>query len=594
MKYSISILILIIAIICVDNSKSQNKQNGLTIKTSFPEDPIVSIKNDKKSPNMSRVKNYPSNNNFLSNKINEPYTTAKNQWDLNTIHTFVASGNGQYLASCVVTEQSGSTAGTIWAVAIIQSTNPQGNDKIGIYKFEQNSWVLKTYLNTFRYLGHSVDAEIIEPNNGNKILWIITESKQSLYTKREVLLCAINLLDITLTFSINLNWPGAGSQDEYYNPRITTDQGADESYPWIYIVASLDSITPDNKHFNAQKFAYIDNAFNSVHAHINYRADILPVFWPVGGTTEINYLYSDIAFLNINGEFKLVFTYSNVPDDTKIWLSSCDNSGTNAVFIGTINGSGNFKIGKSAIASSGGPNQNQLMVVFEENNNNSGDWDLVSVKSDDGGSSWTLNYIELKSSTIDYLPHLGTLVSRRGVLNDYYLSYAINNPADSILSVHSNNNSTNYWNMPSKMSFTTSDYIQSSVGFTNNPNERVTLWSHSLSSNTFQLNASFYPNLPTNVEDNTENYLSSFELFQNYPNPFNPVTKIKYRISESASVQLKVFDLLGREVETLVNEEKPAGIYEVLFDGKKLSSGVYIYALQTEFYNTYKKMILLR
>jgi photosystem II stability/assembly factor-like uncharacterized protein len=84
-------------------------------------------------------------------------------------------------------------------------------------------------------------------------------------------------------------------------------------------------------------------------------------------------------------------------------------------------------------------------------------------------------------------------------------------------------------------------------------------------------------------------------LEQNYPNPFNPTTNIGYRIPEFGFVTLKVYDLLGKEVATLVNEEKPAGNYEVNFDASGLSSGIYFYKLKVgnEFIET-KKLVLLK
>jgi len=93
-----------------------------------------------------------------------------------------------------------------------------------------------------------------------------------------------------------------------------------------------------------------------------------------------------------------------------------------------------------------------------------------------------------------------------------------------------------------------------------------------------------------------------FELYQNYPNPFNPTTKIRYSIPfvethGGASVQnilLNVYDVLGNEITTLVNEEKPPGVYEVEFDGSKLSSGVYFYQLRAGSVVNNKKMIYLR
>ena len=90
----------------------------------------------------------------------------------------------------------------------------------------------------------------------------------------------------------------------------------------------------------------------------------------------------------------------------------------------------------------------------------------------------------------------------------------------------------------------------------------------------------------------------SYELAQNYPNPFNPSTKIRYIIplgtKHAVSVQLKVYDVLGNEVAILVDEEKEPGIYEVEFNSVNLSSGVYIYRLQTAEFNSTKKMLLLR
>ena len=85
-----------------------------------------------------------------------------------------------------------------------------------------------------------------------------------------------------------------------------------------------------------------------------------------------------------------------------------------------------------------------------------------------------------------------------------------------------------------------------------------------------------------------------FSLEQNYPNPFNPSTSIKYRVSSNSQVSLKVYDVLGNEVATLVNEEKPAGSYEVKFDASGLTSGIYFYTLATGSFIETKKMILLK
>ena len=111
-----------------------------------------------------------------------------------------------------------------------------------------------------------------------------------------------------------------------------------------------------------------------------------------------------------------------------------------------------------------------------------------------------------------------------------------------------------------------------------------------------------FEDLPTSVESEGGELLTNYELSQNYPNPFNPSTKIKFRIpstiNNSVAVSLKIFDILGNEVATLVDEEKMSGVYEVefsSFDGSaSLASGIYIYSLKSGNFMDSKKMILLK
>jgi hypothetical protein len=91
-----------------------------------------------------------------------------------------------------------------------------------------------------------------------------------------------------------------------------------------------------------------------------------------------------------------------------------------------------------------------------------------------------------------------------------------------------------------------------------------------------------------------ENPIKNFVLEQNYPNPFNPSTKISYRLPVTSKVTLKVYNALGKEIATLVNEELPAGSHEVEFNGSTLSSGVYFYQLKSNNFIETKKMIYLK
>lgn len=98
----------------------------------------------------------------------------------------------------------------------------------------------------------------------------------------------------------------------------------------------------------------------------------------------------------------------------------------------------------------------------------------------------------------------------------------------------------------------------------------------------------------TNVNNVSNEIPNEYELFQNYPNPFNPVTNIKFSLVESGLVSLKIYDVLGKEVAVLLNENKQAGVYEFQFDASKLSSGVYFYTLQTGDFIQTKRMTLVK
>ncbi len=103
-----------------------------------------------------------------------------------------------------------------------------------------------------------------------------------------------------------------------------------------------------------------------------------------------------------------------------------------------------------------------------------------------------------------------------------------------------------------------------------------------------------YDELNITELNHTESVPAEFILEQNYPNPFNPSTTIKYQLSVAGLVSIKVYDMLGNEVATLVNKEKPAGEYEVEFDASNLTSGIYFYQLNATTYIETKKMILLK
>ena len=101
-------------------------------------------------------------------------------------------------------------------------------------------------------------------------------------------------------------------------------------------------------------------------------------------------------------------------------------------------------------------------------------------------------------------------------------------------------------------------------------------------------------NINTSVQSNKNTFPTNFTLEQNYPNPFNPSTTIEFSIPKESFVTLKVYDLLGREVATLVNEKLPTGTYSRVFNAENLSSGVYFYRLEAKNFSQTRKLILTR
>jgi N-acetylneuraminic acid mutarotase len=160
-----------------------------------------------------------------------------------------------------------------------------------------------------------------------------------------------------------------------------------------------------------------------------------------------------------------------------------------------------------------------------------------------------------------------------------------------VRSVEEYNNNTNSWTVVDTIPFVKIGHTASAF------ENKIYLISGSLTS----LLAGFTPtstvysfDVPVGVETQDNIVPEYFVLYQNYPNPFNPRTKIKYSIPQSSKVIIKIYDVLGNEIETLVYEEKPVGTYEITWYAENLPSGVYFYRLQAGDFIQTKKMVLMK
>ncbi len=100
-------------------------------------------------------------------------------------------------------------------------------------------------------------------------------------------------------------------------------------------------------------------------------------------------------------------------------------------------------------------------------------------------------------------------------------------------------------------------------------------------------------NSATGIKDNADRP-DRFTVEQNYPNPFNPSTRIRYDLPQKSLVTVKVFNIIGREIITLVNGEETAGHHEIIFEATNMPSGIYLYRIQAGNFTQTKKMSLLK
>ncbi|MCX6164339.1 MAG: T9SS type A sorting domain-containing protein [Ignavibacteriae bacterium] len=115
-----------------------------------------------------------------------------------------------------------------------------------------------------------------------------------------------------------------------------------------------------------------------------------------------------------------------------------------------------------------------------------------------------------------------------------------------------------------------------------------------MDANTTSVWTAIIDSMTIGVEKIGESVPSSFSLKQNYPNPFNPKTIIKFDLSKSGKVKLSIFDITGKELTALINEELSTGKYETTFDASEYSSGVYFYRLKTGNFSEIKKMVYIK
>jgi hypothetical protein len=276
---------------------------------------------------------------------------------------------------------------------------------------------------------------------------------------------------------------------------------------------------------------------------------------------------------------------------------------------GTLPSKGNIKVNglpQVVVDNSEGTRDGWIYIVTTEKNISpaGSDPDIILHRSTNGGVTWSqgirVNQDAINNGKIQYFPYIE--VDNQGGI-DILFHDDRNTTSDSTdIFLTRSLDGGNTWKefslnnsrfKPKPIIGGASSYQGDHISLLAVDDKLYALWMADYSG-IYQVWASIFDLNVLSVDEPNYNLVDQFHLFQNYPNPFNNSTIIRYSINEESHVRIKVFDVIGREVEELVNETKSSGNYEVYFDANSLPSGIYFYQLNAGNFSDTKKLILLK
>ena len=276
---------------------------------------------------------------------------------------------------------------------------------------------------------------------------------------------------------------------------------------------------------------------------------------------------------------------------------------------GTLPTKGNIKVNglpQVVVDNSGGVREGWIYIVTTEKNISpaGSDPDIILHRSTNGGQTWSeglrVNQDMINNGKIQYFPYLQ--VDDEGGI-DILFHDDRNTTSDSTdIFLARSMDGGNTWKefslknscfKPKPIVGGASSYQGDHISLLAVDNKFYALWMADYSG-IYQIWASIFDMNVLSVNEPNHDVVHDFNLFQNYPNPFNNSTMISYTIKQENHVRLRIYDLMGKEVDEIVNQTMSTGYYEVEFKADILPSGIYFYNLETESFNRTKKLILLK
>jgi hypothetical protein len=521
---------------------------------------------------------YNSGPQAINQLVNEPVS----ETDYNL--TVLNSGDGNW-ATATSTDR---VTGRIYVVTT--KYNSAGSDTLKVFTSADNgiSWVLINkiyYASAVKYGNDELDIEAI--NNGTTSYVYIAAG----FSLSGVLYSSIIRYNSTGGEYFYINLYSSASGNGFFHARITSDNSKYTTAAYVYIILSQDTLLSTGMHNLRTKFSLITSPFitTPVMTYRNFNTSANSYWWNISNVADSTVMYNDIAFSDSAGFDRLVTAtnfYRSGFNNLYMVYSSNYGATVPTYYPQIVEANINYKprLAATGLDAAG----LQYMMLTYVRRFSATDWDPYYQRTTNNGIVWTSGYVDAATDTTIY----SDVIAVARIPNTFRFGYAtMQNNVSGNAFVRTYNIGTLSARFQLNVSSCAVSFSPVRAGYRLTTTDSCFTIVQGSGGNTTYAYAGCSGAL-TGVGNNETPV--SYKLSQNYPNPFNPTTKISYALPKSGLVTLKVYDILGKEVATLVNEVKNAGNYSVDFSASNFTSGVYFYKIETNGFSDIKKMMLIK
>ena len=485
--------------------------------------------------------------------------------------------------------------GRIWAMST-QYASPTAGDTMRIYSSTNNG--LNWYqISAVYFPGSNIkfrnDELDIEAMNDGASSWLAISLGFDYGGSAYSWIARIKY-DGTSLWSGYFNTSAASATNKFYYPRIASDNATYTSNSYLMGICTQDSTLTDGTHELRTKYAIITNPFVTTPT-ITYRNfSASNSYWWTGNSGDTTAMWNDIAYADSAGYGRIITVtnfYKYTAATRNLYMTySYDYGATSptnrpAITEANVNW-------KPKLAFSGGSIATPNGIIAYVRQYSATDWDAYYQRTTNWGNTWSGGYIDGSADTTWTCDVQAIKGSTTGQANITWVNFAGSTSNGVVKSVVYYGGTTWGTTYTASVFGAATLYGSSRAGYRIGAADScLTMWSQAAGGGLYATAGCTGAITCIGNENNTP---LVYSLNQNYPNPFNPVTKISYAIPVTGLVTLKVYDITGKEVASLVNEVKAAGNYIVDFNGANLSSGAYFYKLESGSFSAVKKLMLIK